>query len=243
LNVSRSSAEAVPKMGIGGTLLVFGWGGGFLWAATRLAIPALVAGGSEPVVAWFLAGGLLVFVPMLVASAVLLRGEALGSRGVTWRQRLRLDPPTAGDWLWSLAGLAGVGVWTLATLVALRSLAGDVPLHPPFLNMEPLGPGRYWIFAAWLPLWLVNIFGEEILWRGVVLPRQEAAFGRWAWLANAAGWALFHIPFGVTILVLLWPALLIVPYVAQRRKNTWTGIVIHAGLNGPGFVAVALGWV
>src|SRR5215510_4699098 len=36
---------------------------------------------------------------------------------------------------------------------------------------------RYWILGAWLPFFVLNIVGEEFTWRGVALPRQEAAFG------------------------------------------------------------------
>ena len=46
---------------------------------------------------------------------------------------------------------------------------------------DPLTPGRYWLLAAWVPCWVLNIMGEEILWRGVMVPRQEAALGRRAW--------------------------------------------------------------
>jgi hypothetical protein len=31
---------------------------------------------------------------------------------------------------------------------------------------------------------VLNIVGEEFVWRGVVLPRQEVAFGGRAWLVN-----------------------------------------------------------
>jgi hypothetical protein len=78
---------------------------------------------------------------------------------------------------------------------------------------------------------------------GVLLPRQELALGRWAWLVHGAGWLLFHIPFGWQLLIVLMPILLIEPYVVQRRGNSWIGVVIHGGLNGPTFVAVALGVV
>jgi len=36
--------------------------------------------------------------------------------------------------------------------------------------MELFAPGRYWIVAAWVPSFLINILGEEFLWHGVVLP-------------------------------------------------------------------------
>jgi len=35
--------------------------------------------------------------------------------------------------------------------------------------------------------------------------------------------------------------LFIQSYVVQRRKNTWVGVVIHGGINGPGFLTIAFG--
>ena len=80
-------------------------------------------------------------------------------------------------------------------------------------------------------------------WHGLLLPRQETAFGRRAWLVSGLGWLVFHVPFGPVILLTLWPTVFIIPYAVQRRQNTWIGVVVHAGLNGPGFLAVAFGLV
>lgn len=89
----------------------------------------------------------------------------------------------------------------------------------------------------------MNIFGEEFVWRGVLLPRQEAAFGRHAWLVNGVGHLLLHASMGLPVLLTLWPTAIILPYVVQARRNAWIGVVIHAALNGPGFLAVAFGLV
>ena len=35
-----------------------------------------------------------------------------------------------------------------------------------------------------VPLFVANILGEELCWRGYLQRRQEAALGRKAWLAN-----------------------------------------------------------
>lgn len=90
---------------------------------------------------------------------------------------------TALDWAWSIAGIAILGA---AAFALLRLFLGSLHLGPSFMTMEPLTSGRYWILAVWLPFWVLNIFGEELLWRGVVLPRQETAFGKWAWGQMAA---------------------------------------------------------
>ena len=74
------------------------------------------------------------------------------------------------------------------------------------------------------------------MWRGVVLRGQEAAFEAQAWLVNGIGWLLLHAAFPWQVLVTLAPTTLILPYIVQRRGNTWIGVVIHAGLNGPGFL-------
>src|SRR5206468_7202939 len=101
------------------------------------------------------------------------------------------------------------------------------PFRPrPFLLFKTGGPGRYWILSAWLPFFVLNIAGEEFVWRGVVLPRQEVAFGRRAWLVNGLLWLLFHAAFPWQVLVTLVPITLILPYVVQRRRSTWAGVII-----------------
>ena len=146
-----------------------------------------------------------------------------------------------GDWLWAVGGLAAVGVLTGGIAAALGGLPDESKLHPSFMAFEPLGPGRYWILGAWLPFLALNIVGEEFVWRGVVLPRQEAAFRGRAWLVNGVLWLLFHAAFPWQVLVTLVPITLILPYVVQRRRSTWAGVIIHAGFGGMGFLALAFG--
>ena len=146
-----------------------------------------------------------------------------------------------GDWLWALGGFAVVGVLTGGIGAALGALADRSQLHPSFMAFEPLGPGRYWIFGAWLPFFALNILGEEFVWRAFMLPRQEVAFGEKAWLVNAVLWLLFHAAFPWQVLVTLVPITLILPYVVQRRRSTWIGIVIHGAFGAMGFLALAFG--
>jgi membrane protease YdiL (CAAX protease family) len=239
-----SRTEVPPRTGWGHTLLIFSGAGLLLLFVTHRLIPALhQQTGVEPVLLWFLLGGLGVFVPLVWFGAWLLRREYLRGTSRRWTDRLRLRRMSRTDWYWTVGGLVLVGLLSAGLQSGLAAAFGELDLHPSFMQLAPLGPGRYWILAAWLPFWLLNVLGEELLWRGVLLPRQEAAIGRWAWLANALGWGVFHVAFGWQLLVLLAPILLIVPYVAQRTGNTWAGVIIHAGLNGPGFLAVALGYV
>ncbi len=197
----------------------------------------------EPILFWFLVGGVGVFTPLLVAAFLLLQQEEALAQPRHWSERLRFRRLDRGDWLWGLGALMVIGAATAMLQLVLEALLGAAPGQPPFLSLDPLTSERYWILGVWLPFWVLNIMGEEILWRGVALPRQEVAFGRRAWMVHGVGWTLFHLAFGWQLVVMLLPILFVLPYVVQRRQNSWLGVLIHAGLNGPGFLAVAFGLV
>lgn len=146
-----------------------------------------------------------------------------------------------GDWIWTVGALAAVGVLTGGIGYVLQMRHDAQTLHPSFMAFEPLGPGRYWILGAWLPFFVLNIVGEEFVWRGVVLPRQEEAFAGRAWLLNGILWWMSHAAFPRQVLLTLVPITLILPYVVQRRRSTWTGLVIHAAFGLVGFLALAFG--
>ncbi len=83
--------------------------------------------------------------------------------------------------------------------------------------------------------------GEEILWRGVMLPRQELVFGKYTWVIHGFGWLLFHAAFGWQLLITLIPIIFIQSFVVQKTKNSWTGVILHGTINGPSFIAISFG--
>ncbi|HLT36289.1 MAG TPA: CPBP family intramembrane glutamic endopeptidase [Enhygromyxa sp.] len=220
----------------------FGWFGAFAVAmlvATWAVLPALVAAGIDPLLAWFLVAG-PVFAAMLVGSAVALRREGVALRWQAVAERLRLRPLTRADLRWIAAGFALTGLGS-ALLLGLGELLGfELRLVPVFFTEEPLARGQLWLLLAWLPVFVVNILGEELLWRGVLLPRQEQAFGRHGWLANAIGWLSFHICFGPSMMLFLVPMIFAQAWACQRSGNTSVGVAIHGAINGVGFVVVSL---
>ncbi len=124
-----------------------------------------------------------------------------------------------------------------------------VPLHPrpehlsDFLSrfgprdfMDVPLSGRWWVAAYYAAvLLLCNIMGEELWWRGYLLPRQELAHGRAAWLVHGVLWAGFHLFFQWTLwdLVRMVPTCCGLAFVAQHRRNTWPGVVGHTVGNSP----------
>jgi membrane protease YdiL (CAAX protease family) len=232
----------VPPLGLVGSVALFGAGALLLFLTTRVAVPVFVsATGAETIVMWFLAASIVLFGPLLLTAALLLYRERDPGRLGSLRARLWLRRMNGGDWLWAVGGLAAVGVLTGGIGALLRILQVEKSLHPSFMAFEPLGPGRYWILGAWLPFFVLNIVGEEFVWRGVALPRQEVAFGGRAWLVNGTLWLLFHAAFPWQVLLTLVPITLILPYVVQRRHSTGAGLVIHAGFGAMGFLVLAFG--
>jgi membrane protease YdiL (CAAX protease family) len=233
-----------PSFGIGATILIFGGAGVILYLVTYLLIPWLSdTWGFEPVLFWFVAGGLFVFFPLLLAGVTIVRKETGSDSTAVIFEGLRFRKMTYEHWRWTGGAFLAIVVLSSAIALVLIIIKGNLNLHPPFMEFEPLRGGRYWILILWAPFWVLNIMGEEIMWRGVVLPRQEVRFGRYAGLVHAGGWTIFHLAFGWVMLFILAPILLILPYAAQRTGNTWVAVLIHACVNGPAFLVVALGWI
>jgi membrane protease YdiL (CAAX protease family) len=141
------------------------------------------------------------------------------------------------------AGIFGV----LGQLLVTRGLI-PLPAKIPTALLDPtvdpaniinvfyaaLGPnikGNWGLVIVTLVLLTFNIFGEEFWWRGVILPRQELVHGKNTWLIHGTMWALFHA-FKYWAWIGLLPVTLALSFVAQKRKNTWPGIITHFAVNG-----------
>lgn len=225
---------ALPSLGFG--------------AAVYLLLPALDRAGL-PLLANFLisVGGPL----GLLALAALLayRREGRPWTGAAFRARMRLARPTRSVCLWATA----LGVFMVLSNGFLSFTAEwikDAGAMPDALSRmqqlegdrfmgEPLS-GEWWMLLGYTLFVLLNVLGEELWWRGYILPRQELALGRHAWLPHGLLWTLFHL-FFYWELVMLLPGALALAYVARRTRSTWPGVIAHTIYNLPGVVIIAVG--
>jgi membrane protease YdiL (CAAX protease family) len=102
--------------------------------------------------------------------------------------------------------------------------------------------GAWWLLLVYLFYVLLNVFGEELWWRGYILPRQELAFGKWSWLVHGIFWNLFH-SFFYWELIMLLPGCLALSFVAYKSKSTWPGIIAHFVASLPSLVMIIVGVV
>lgn len=194
----------------------------------------------NPAMSWFITGYCL-FTPMLAAALYLARREGPASL----REALAVRPLKGRDWGYALGGTLLCFLSSGLILGAARAsvgLLGTKPLDPTpwFMTFEPFtGPERL-LLLVWLPMFALNIMGEELLWRGYIQARLR---GRFAWVAISGLWLVFHAPFGIGLMVPLLPIVLILPYAVHKTGNTSVGIAMHALYNGPTFVLIALGLI
>lgn len=202
--------------------------------------------GMMPMIAWFINGG-IVFIILFSMAMILLKREQKVLTFKVIREKLNLKPLSKKDLLWTLIGILTISVFSALIMKGLTKLSELYPdkisssFSPPFLEFPVLDKSQYWIFLVWIPFFFFNIFGEELLWRGFILPRQILTSDTINWTLNSFGWLLFHIAFGWKLIVLLLPILIINPFIVQKTKNTWTGILIHGLINGSGFLLITLG--
>lgn len=197
--------------------------------------------GWNPVLNWFVTGYFL-FVPIFAYAVLAVRREGSGTLPMVL-EGLNIKPLSARDWKYSVFGLALVfaltGVIFGASFLLSRHLGvRELSTVPWFVELSPLQGMERLLLLVWLPMFFLNIVGEEAMWRGYIQKRVVARNG---WVYCTLLWLMFHLPFGVDLLIMLLPLVFVVPYVFHRTQNTLGCIFIHGVYNGPLFVAVALG--
>ncbi len=234
----------LKPLGVAGSFAIYFSAALLMFLLTKYAIPFMSSvTGQETVLFWFIIAGLGVFLPLIITGYFILKSEGCLLSKETLRDRLRFKKVTKSDLWWSFGGLLLVLLISGALMKLMVLLLGEFDHTPAFMAFEPLSTGRYWLLAVWLPYWILNILGEEFLWRGVMLPRQEVVFGKYTWVLHGFGWGIFHVAFGWQLLITLVPLIFIQSYIVQKTKNSWTGVIMHGGINGPSFIAISFGLI
>jgi membrane protease YdiL (CAAX protease family) len=213
LEMGRSSARAeAPQFGVGRIVWMFAWPAIWytllIYGLGQMFIPQ---GGKTPT--WFM---LLVIVlgggAELSAGLILLQAEGYRLSIEALRERLCIRWPK-GLKAWGLAVLVlllgmslgmvmgPVNAW-LATVPGFTPPAWWPAASNPTVQIKSAADffpdinltGNYLFVALYFVVGLIfNIFGEEIYYRGYLLPRMRGVFGRWDWVANGVLFTLKHV--------------------------------------------------
>lgn len=163
------------------------------------------------------------------------------------KQRLRLGKMGKSEWIWSL--LLFIFMFLSAVILQFTSPIIAKIFSPPQFWPDELNPlkntvstkipseflgqslsGNWWVLIVILLSLIIATLGEELLWRGYVLPRQELTFGKKTWIIHGVFWVLFHIFLPWNLIAIL-PGALALSYVAQKKENTSPTIIAHGLAN------------
>lgn len=241
------SISRIKPLALGKTLIYGITPALLLYLTHYFLIPALVEQAGFPYFSGYLIGYTTTMGFFLVAAMLAFRLEGNPFHWDVLASRFRLNHMNKGDWIWTIGlivtvlvtyfGLGFTGEWVRSVSFLAPRQVWPPEFGPGGSNNLTSGvfmgmslKGQWWLVLVYFTGWLFNIFGEEFWFRGYILPRQELAFGRWAWLANGLMFTLNHL-WQPWILIAILPTSLLLAYIVQRRKNTWIGIVQHGSTN------------
>jgi membrane protease YdiL (CAAX protease family) len=234
-------------MGWGASLLAFGIPAGILAVLVWLVLPWLQARGASPLLLFALLG--LPFLLMLVAPVLYHRREGRRLAWRDFRDRVRLGTLDRRGAAWSLAlTVAGVGLYlgashlvdALLPEAAFPEVVGKVLGDSSTFLGTPM-KGAWWLLGAWFLFYVANVAGEELWFRGIVLPRQELAFGRSTWAIHGGLWAAWHAGLFPADALVILPEALAYGWVCQRSRSLWPTLVAHAVLNALAAIRIVTG--
>jgi membrane protease YdiL (CAAX protease family) len=104
---------------------------------------------------------------------------------------------------------------------------------------DPQFKGQWWILGVTLVSFVFNYFlGEELLFRGILLPKMKGVFGRWDWVANTVLFGLYHLhkAWSIPSIIIdsfatVWPA--------RRFQSNWMAVIVH-GLEGVSVIVLVV---
>jgi len=160
-------------------------------------------------------------------------------RSLRWsvvKDALRLHSPTSPR-----SGRQGGRVWLI--LIPLILLFGMEEVLPDLLpakdsyslaifaesdaGMAFFSDNWLWFGVVVTMLIFNTILGEELLFRGLLLPRMNGAFGRWDGLVNGVLFALYHLhmPWAMPW---IWIDAFALAYPSKWYRSTLIGIAVHS---------------
>jgi CAAX protease family protein len=190
-------------------------------------------------------------VPMLKALLLVITAGLIWQfvlvLALVWFEQRSLRWSTLREALWlrsprsPRSGRVGGKLWLIVIpLIVLFTVEEFLPaISPPhgrdlaaFLDTDAgqsFMSGNWGWFGLILVMFIFNtVLGEELLFRGLLLPRMNRVFGRGDWAANGvlfAGYHL-HVPWMMPATVLI--DTFAICYPSKRYQSAWIGIAVHS---------------
>ena len=194
-----------------------------------------------------------------LAMGIIFREEG-NLRWSTIRQRCWLgrprDPKTGQArsrlLLWALPLILVVGVIQMAPIHEVWEAAFPFLGEPDkysFTTLMESDERKAALEGAWQVLGLFiligvfnTILGEELIFRGILLPRMQGVFGKRDTLANGILFGLYHLHQPWSMLGSAIEGVFCLAMPSKRFRSAWMGIIVHSAQTVM-FIFIALGLV
>lgn len=190
-----------------------------------------------------------------ILSLIILKrdGHELNWQTVVTRMKYQrpVNPKTGKSSYWLL-------LWTIpfillstviqSGLISLPNVDSWVdPLfkHLPKYDLSSLATteykGAWWILGLFIVTSIFNyFFGEEFMYRGILLPKMNGVFGKWDWFFNGILFGFYHLHKPQIILSTALYFGLVFAFPSKLFQSNWMAVIIH-GLEGLLGIIVVLG--
>jgi membrane protease YdiL (CAAX protease family) len=151
-------------------------------------------------------------------------------RDALWLRAPR-DPKTrrvgGRVWLWVLPFTVLAAALELAPIDPAGPLPRDLPKAIDTTRVEDFFSGNWgWFAVAVLILFLPPVV-EELLFRGLLLPRMRATFGKGDWVASGTFFTLYHVHQPWSMPATLLDGIFAAAYPTKRFQSIWIGLITH----------------
>lgn len=190
-------------------------------------------------------------VPMIKAMLLLLTAgmawQFVLVAVLLWQEQRTFRWPVVRDALWLRSprspktGRSGGKLWLiLIPFTLLFAVEAVLPVfgvseNRDFASFVDSDVGHKFLSGAWGWFAVIIVFqifntvlGEELLFRGLLLPRMKRAFGGGDWAANGTLFAGYHLHMPWLIPWTLLVDTFAIAYPSRRYQSTWIGIVVHS---------------
>jgi uncharacterized protein len=236
---AADSPVDIPQYRVPAILAVWGAAALPMAALAWLVAPALAdrfgGAGHVPMVKALIVSLTIGLVWQFVLVAVLVRREQGTLRWSTTRDALWLRSPRSPR-----SGRVGGRLWLVVIPLIIvftafnEGLGLGAPENRDFAALLESDAGKAFLDGAWgwygliLVMFLFNtVLGEELLFRGFLLPRMNGAFGRGDWIANGLLFTGYHLHVPWSMVATLSDTFTLA-YPSKRYRSAWIGIAVHS---------------
>jgi hypothetical protein len=130
-------------------------------------------------------------------------------------------------WLWVIPFIVLFGIWEFFGYDITGPASHDLALFLETSGQEFFQGNWVWFGVIVVQLVFVSFLGEDLLFRGLLLPRMRGVFGRGDFVANGVLFAFYHLHQPWSIPASL-ADFIYFAYPARRWQSVWMSVIVHS---------------